>query len=49
MLELPPLPETLILLCEVGSGAHGTGRAGLEANDEIGVVVDSPRFGSSSR
>ncbi len=42
MLELPPLPQNLILLCEVGSGAHGTGKAGMEDNDEIGVVVESP-------
>ena len=40
-LELPPLPESLILLVEVGSTAHGTGLPGGEDQDELGVVVES--------
>lgn len=36
MPEIPPLPETTILLVEVGSTAHGTGLAGGEDHDEIG-------------
>jgi uncharacterized protein len=39
---LPPLPETTILLVEVGSTAHGTGIPGGEDHDEIGVVVETP-------
>ena len=41
-LEIPPLPETTILLVEVGSTAHGTGIPGGEDHDEMGVVVESP-------
>lgn len=41
MLELPPLPDNLILMCEVGSTAHGTGIPGGEDHDEIGVVIES--------
>jgi hypothetical protein len=41
VLELPPLPENLILMCEVGSTAHGTGIPGGEDHDEIGIVVES--------
>ena len=41
-LEIPPLPETTILLVEVGSTAHGTGIPGGEDHDEIGVVVETP-------
>ncbi|MDQ1365858.1 MAG: hypothetical protein QOE57_1900, partial [Acidimicrobiaceae bacterium] len=37
MLEIPPLPESTILLVEVGSTAHGTGIPGGEDNDEMGV------------
>ena len=40
-LDLPPLPESLILLVEVGSTAHGTGLPGGEDQDELGVVVES--------
>ena len=42
MLEIPPLPDTTILLVEVGSTAHGTGIPGGEDHDEIGVVVETP-------
>lgn len=41
-LELPPLPDTTILLVEVGSTAHGTGIPGGEDYDQLGVVVESP-------
>jgi uncharacterized protein len=40
--EIPPLPDTTILLVEVGSTAHGTGIPGGEDHDEIGVVVERP-------
>jgi hypothetical protein len=40
-MEIPPLPPTTILLVEVGSTAHGTGIAGGEDHDEMGVVVES--------
>jgi hypothetical protein len=42
MLEIPPLPESTILLVEVGSTAHGTGLPGGEDNDEMGVVIEAP-------
>ena len=42
MLEIPPLPESIILLVEVGSTAHGTGIPGGEDNDEMGVMIESP-------
>lgn len=42
VLEIPPLPETTILLVEVGSTAHGTGIPGGEDHDELGVVVETP-------
>jgi hypothetical protein len=42
VLQIPPLPEATILLVEVGSTAHGTGLAGGEDQDELGVVVESP-------
>lgn len=38
--ELPPLPETTILLTEVGSTAHGTGLAGADDLDLMGVFVE---------
>ena len=41
-LEIPPLPDTTILLVEVGSTAHGTGIPGGEDHDELGVVVEIP-------
>ncbi|CAN5663741.1 hypothetical protein BH10ACT1_BH10ACT1_17180 [soil metagenome] len=41
-LEIPPLPETTILMVEVGSTAHGTGIPGGEDHDELGVVVERP-------
>ena len=40
-LEIPALPDEAILLCEVGSTAHGTGIDGGEDHDEIGVVIES--------
>jgi len=43
MPEVPPLPDNTILLVEVGSTAHGTGIPGGEDNDEMGVIVDSPK------
>ena len=42
MPEIPPLPETTILLVEVGSTAHGTGLPGGEDHDEMGVVIEPP-------
>ena len=36
------MPRTTILLVEVGSTADGTGLAGGEDQDELGVVVESP-------
>lgn len=41
-MEIPSLPETTILLVEVGSTAHGTGLPGGEDHDELGVVVEAP-------
>lgn len=41
-MEIPPLPESTILLVEVGSTAHGTGIPGGEDHDEIGVMVERP-------
>lgn len=40
--EIPPLPESTILLVEVGSTAHGTGLPGGEDHDEMGVVMEDP-------
>lgn len=40
MREIPPLPESTILLVEVGSTAHGTGLPGGEDHDELGVVIE---------
>jgi hypothetical protein len=42
VLEIPPLPESTILLVEVGSTAHGTGLPGGEDHDEMGVVIEAP-------
>src|SRR5436309_13108180 len=42
MPEIPPLPESTILLVEVGSTAHGTGLPGGEDHDEMGVVIEPP-------
>jgi hypothetical protein len=42
VLKIPPLPDTTILLVEVGSTAHGTGLPGGEDHDEMGVVVETP-------
>ena len=41
-MSYPPLPNNLILLCEVGSTAHGTGIAGGEDTDETAVVIEEP-------
>jgi uncharacterized protein len=38
--RIPPLPESTILLVEVGSTAHGTGLPGGEDHDEMGVVIE---------
>lgn len=40
MPQIPPLPDSTILLVEVGSTAHGTGLPGGEDHDEMGVVVE---------
>lgn len=40
MLEIPPLPDSTILLVEVGSTAHGTGLPGGEDLDQMGVVIE---------
>ncbi|MGI8685813.1 MAG: DNA polymerase beta superfamily protein [Acidimicrobiales bacterium] len=42
MPDIPPLPDSTILLVEVGSTAHGTGLPGGEDHDELGVVVEAP-------
>jgi uncharacterized protein len=42
MIELPPLPESSILVVEVGSGAHGTGLPGKEDHDETVIWIESP-------
>lgn len=42
VLEIPPLPDSTILLVEVGSTAHGTGLPGGEDHDEMGVVIEQP-------
>lgn len=51
MLEIPPLPETTMLLVEVGSTAHGTGLPGGEDHDEMGLVVETANqiFGLDGR
>jgi len=41
-MEIPPLPETTILMVEVGSTAHGTGIDGGEDHDQLAVVVETP-------
>lgn len=43
-MDIPPLPESTILLVEVGSTAHGTGIPGGEDHDELGVVLESPEL-----
>lgn len=40
-MEVPPLPETTILMVEVGSTAHGTGIDGGEDHDQLAVVVEN--------
>jgi hypothetical protein len=40
--EIPPLPDTTILMVEVGSTAHGTGLPGKEDHDQLAVVVEPP-------
>lgn len=42
MLEIPRLPDSTILLVEVGSTAHGTGLPAGEDHDEMGVVLETP-------
>lgn len=41
-MEIPALPQTTILMVEVGSTAHGTGIAGGEDHDQLAVVVETP-------
>ncbi len=41
-MEIPPLPDTAILMVEVGSTAHGTGIDGGEDHDQLAVVVETP-------
>jgi hypothetical protein len=41
-MEIPELPDTAILMVEVGSTAHGTGIAGGEDHDQLAVVVETP-------
>ena len=41
-MQIPPLPETTILMVEVGSTAHGTGIDGGEDHDQLAVVVETP-------
>ena len=41
-MEIPALPDTAILMVEVGSTAHGTGIAGGEDHDQLAVVVETP-------
>ena len=40
--DIPPLPDSTILLVEVGSTAHGTGLPGGEDHDEMGVFIETP-------
>ncbi|MCP3883318.1 MAG: nucleotidyltransferase [Sulfitobacter sp.] len=42
LMEIPSLPDTAILMVEVGSTAHGTGIAGGEDHDQLAVVVETP-------
>lgn len=39
--EMPPYPESTILVVEVGSGAHGTGLPGREDHDETAIYIES--------
>lgn len=41
-MEIPQLPDTTILMVEVGSTAHGTGIPGGEDHDQLAVVVETP-------
>lgn len=38
--RLPKLPDSLLMLCEVGSTAHGTGIPGGEDLDQMGVYIE---------
>jgi uncharacterized protein len=40
--DLPPYPDSTILVVEVGSGAHGTGLPGKEDHDETAIWIESP-------
>lgn len=40
VVEIPPLPDTTILMVEVGSTAHGTGIPGGEDHDQLAVVIE---------
>ena len=48
-MEIPPLPDSTILVVEVGSTAHGTGLPGGEDLDLTAVVVEMPRVWDSAR
>jgi predicted nucleotidyltransferase len=37
-------PENIILLCTVGSGAHGLALEGTDDRDEMGIVVEPPSY-----
>lgn len=41
-MTIPDLPETTILMVEVGSTAHGTGIAGGEDHDQLAIMVEAP-------
>ena len=41
-MTIPDLPETPILMVEVGSTAHGTGIAGGEDHDQLAIMVEAP-------
>ena len=43
MKDLPPYPDTTILVVEVGSTAHGTGIPGGEDHDETVIWLETPR------
>ncbi len=41
-MTIPELPDTTILVVEIGSTAHGTGIPGVEDRDEMAIVVETP-------
>jgi hypothetical protein len=42
VIDLPPYPDTTILIVEVGSTAHGTGLPGHEDHDETVIWMEPP-------